>query len=151
MIQGEPTMRLASTAVLLTLLAGPAFAADVTGTWMTPTDEGIVEIKDCGSSVCGTLVSSDDIKKKSGPDRFQEWPMRRSATARSRACSWLSGFTGSGGSWSGGKIYNPDDGNDLHRHPHAEGRQYAGSARLRVRALCQTQTWTRGQVSPRRA
>ncbi|MEW6256369.1 MAG: DUF2147 domain-containing protein [Pseudomonadota bacterium] len=137
-------MRLASTAVLLTLHAGPALAADVTGTWMTPTDEGIVEIKACGSSVCGTLVSSDDIKKNPALTDSKN----ADAAQRNRPLKgllMLSGFTGAGGSWSGGKIYNPDDGKT-----YTATLTLKGDNTLEVRGcvfvpLCQTQTWTRAK------
>lgn len=137
-------MRIALTAAFLSLAAAPALAADVTGTWMTPTDEGMVEIKPCGTSVCGTLVSSDDIKKNPALTDSKN----SDASLRSRPLKgllMLSGFSGSGGSWSGGKIYNPDDGKT-----YTATLTMKGDNTLEVRGcvfvpLCETQTWTRAK------
>ncbi len=134
-------MRMLAAAAFLAL-ATPAFAADVTGTWQTPTDEGVVEIKACGSSVCGFLMSSDDIRKnpamtdsKNGEASLRSRPLK--------GLQILQGFTGSGGSWSNGKIYNPDDGKT-----YSSTLTLKGDNTLEVRGcvfvpLCQTQTWTR--------
>lgn len=137
-------MRIALTAAFLSLAAMPALAADVTGTWMTPTDEGVVEITACGNSVCGKLISSDDIKKNPALTDSKN----ADASLRSRplkGLTMLSGFSGAGGSWSGGKIYNPDDGKT-----YTATLTLKGDNTLEVRGcvfvpLCETQTWTRAK------
>lgn len=126
---------------IFTGAAGPALAADVTGTWQTPTDEGVVEITACGTSVCGRLVSSSDIK--ANPNLTDS--KNTDAAQRSRPLKgllMLQGFTGKGGSWTGGKIYNPDDGKT-----YASTLELKGDNTLQVKGcvmvFCETQTWTR--------
>lgn len=123
-------------------LATPVLAADVTGTWQTPTDEGIVEIAPCGNSVCGKLMSSDDIKKNPALTDAKN----ADASLRSRPLKgllMLQGFSGAGGSWGNGKIYNPDDGKT-----YSATLTLKGDNTLEVRGcvivpFCETQTWTR--------
>ncbi|MFG1395772.1 DUF2147 domain-containing protein [Roseixanthobacter pseudopolyaromaticivorans] len=129
---------------VLSVLASPVLAADVTGTWLTPTDQGVVEIVPCGGSVCGRLVSSDDIKTNPGLTDSKN----SNASLRGRTLKGLlilQGFTGSGGNWSGGQIYNPDDGKT-----YSASLSLAGDNTLKVRGcvvvpFCETQTWTRAK------
>lgn len=134
--------KMALTAAFLSVLAVPAFAADVTGTWLTDTDEGVVEITACGSSVCGRLVSSDDIKKNPGlTDSKNADASQRNRTLKGLLL--LQGFTGSGGNWTGGKIYNPDDGKTYSATLTLEGDNMLKVRGCVVVPFCQTQTWTR--------
>ncbi len=60
------------TMILTTLRAGPfaasllgaalhpAFAADVTGTWLTEEGKATVRMSDCGGALCGTIVALKD-------------------------------------------------------------------------------------------
>lgn len=124
------------------LVASPLLAADVTGLWQTPTKNGQVEISKCGASLCGRLVSSDGIQAEPGlTDKNNS-----NASLRGRklkGLTILTGFSGGPKEWSGGRIYNADD-----------GRTYSGSitvvndSTLKLRGcvvapLCKTQTWTR--------
>ncbi|TCT00622.1 DUF2147 domain-containing protein [Aquabacter spiritensis] len=138
-------MRSALIAVAtLAFLSAPALAADVTGTWLTPTDNGIVEIAPCGASVCGRLVSSDDIKANPALTDSRN----SDASQRSRPLKgllMLQGFTGSGGAWSGGKIYNPDDGKTYSATLTLEGDNTLKVRGCVVVPFCETQTWTRSK------
>ena len=135
-------MRTFAVTAAFLALATPVLAADVTGTWQTPTDEGIVEIAPCGNSVCGKLMSSDDIKKNPALTDAKN----ADASLRSRPLKgllMLQGFSGAGGSWSNGKIYNPDDGKT-----YSATLTLKGDNTLEVRGcvivpFCETQTWTR--------
>ncbi|MEP9377670.1 DUF2147 domain-containing protein [Aquabacter sp. CN5-332] len=136
--------RAAFSAAVLSLIAMPAFAADVTGTWLTPTDDGVVEIAACGASVCGRLITSDDIKANPALTDSKN----ADAALRSRPLKglmMLQGFTGSGGNWTGGKIYNPDDGKT-----YSATLTLEGDSTLKVRGcvivpFCETQTWKRAK------
>lgn len=137
-------MRLPSAAALLSVLlaAGPALAADPVGLWQTPTRGGQVEIAKCGASLCGRLVSSEGLKA----DPALKDVNNSDASLRSRALKGLtilSGFSGGPKEWTGGSIYNAED-----------GKTYSGSLTLdgdntlKVRGcivvpLCKTQSWTR--------
>ena len=123
-------------------LASPALAADVTGLWATSTNGGQVEIARCGNSLCGKLVSSGRIRSEPGlKDTKNKDPAQRARTLK--GLQMLYDFTGGPTKWSGGKIYNPDD-----------GRTYAGTIEMPsdnqlklkgcvVAPLCKTQVWNR--------
>ncbi|GGF59546.1 hypothetical protein GCM10007301_19120 [Azorhizobium oxalatiphilum] len=126
----------------LFLAAGPALAADVTGLWATPVHGGQVEIAKCGASVCGRIVTSDGIKADPGLKDTKN----SDASKRDRALKGqqiLGGFSGGPTEWSGGQIYNAEDGKT-----YSASLTLDGDNTLKVRGcivvpLCQTQTWTR--------
>ena len=133
---------LAAAATFAAALGAPAFAADPTGLWQTPTNGGQVRISRCGQALCGVLVTSDHIRAT--PDMRDA--KNRDTALRSRTLRnlpLLNGFTGGPTEWRGGTVYNPDD-----------GRTYSGSITMQndntlrlqgcvVRPLCRNQTWTR--------
>lgn len=124
------------------LLSAPALAADPTGLWQTPVNGGQVEISKCGASLCGRIVTSN--KLSSNPDLKDV--NNSNAALRNRkikGLTILSGFTGGPEKWTGGSIYNAED-----------GKTYSGSITLAgdnalkltgcvVSPLCKTQTWKR--------
>lgn len=123
-------------------VAGSALAADVTGTWLTATDGGQVQIAPCGASVCGRLLTGARIKSEPGVKDENN----KDAALRSRPLKGLlllQGFTGAGGAWNGGTIYNPDDGNIYKaslKLLDADTLQVKGCV---VAPLCKNQTWKR--------
>lgn len=131
--------------LLLTALLGgaaPVSPDTVIGTWKTETRNGIVEIQRCGGSICGRLVSSDALRVN--PDTRDIHNV--DAKQRSRPLKgllMLNGFTRGGDAWTGGSIYNADDGKTY------SARVTPISAdQLKVRGcvfvpFCKTQTWTR--------
>jgi uncharacterized protein (DUF2147 family) len=122
--------------------AVPAFAADVTGLWATPSNGGQVEIARCGNSLCGKLVTSNHIKT----DPARKDAKNKDEAQRNRPLKnlqMLYDFTGGPTKWTGGKVYNPEDGGT-----------YSGTIELVsdnelklkgciVAPLCKTQKWTR--------
>jgi uncharacterized protein (DUF2147 family) len=136
---------LAPSLVAASLLATPALAAgadSALGTWRTPSKNGVVEIARCGASICGRLVSSDHIK--TNPDLRDV--NNKDTTKRDRKLKGLQivgGFTLDGNAWSGGSIYNPEDGGTYKATITPTG---ADSLKLKgciVWPLCKTQNWTR--------
>ena len=131
---------------MLTMLLAMAAAAQspdsVIGTWHSPVKNGIINIQKCGSSICGTLESGDDIKANpAAKDVNNKDESKRGRQLK--GIQMLSGFSWDGGAWSGGQVYNPDD-----------GRTYSGKVTpvdansLKLRGcvfvpLCKTDTWTR--------
>jgi uncharacterized protein (DUF2147 family) len=128
-------------------LAGPVHAAaagpdSVVGNWHTETDNGIVDIRKCGSSLCGSIVTGDKIKANPGLRDAQN----KDASLRNRPLKGLpilSGFHRDGDDWVDGQVYKPDN-----------GKTYTGKIsivdadHLKLRGcvfvpLCETQTWTR--------
>ena len=95
-------MKTLLTAAALTLgMAGVALAADpIVGTWQTIKDDngnsGQIQITECGSAICGTLVQSYDANGKpftsANQGRKLIWDMKNEG----------------GGKYGGGKVYSPD-------------------------------------------
>jgi uncharacterized protein (DUF2147 family) len=90
--------------------AGKAAAPPITGLWITARG-ATVELARCGGgdSLCGKLVSSPDIR--SNPVATDG--RNANAALRARRLSGLTilwGLKRTGTGWSGGHIYNPEDG-----------------------------------------
>jgi uncharacterized protein (DUF2147 family) len=122
-------------------LAAPS-ADSVIGTWHSPTKNGVISIQKCGSSICGTLESGDDIKANpAAKDANNKDESLRSRPLK--GIQMLSGFTWDDGAWSGGKVYNPSDGGTY------SGKITpvdANSLKLRgciIWPACKTDIWTR--------
>ena len=126
----------------LALAAAPAPADPVAGFWKTETRNGIVEIVHCGPSICGRIINSDGLRENPGmKDVNNSDPALRGRVLK--GLTILSGFKADGNAWSGGKIYNAEDGKIYSAKITPEGVNT-----LKVRGcifvpLCKTQTWTR--------
>ncbi len=131
---------------MLSIIAAAAIAAAgpdaALGRWKTETRNGIVEIERCGASICGKLVTSDGLKANPALTDANN----KNAALRSRplrGLTILSGFSRDGAEWTGGTIYNGDDGKTYTAKVTPDGAD-----RLKVRGcifvpLCKTQIWTR--------
>lgn len=125
-------------------MSGAAAAADATGLWATEAEKSHVRIAPCGGDLCGTIVwlkEPNDDQGRPKRDIFNE-----DESQRDRAIvglRLLSGFTAADGArWSGGRIYNPED-----------GKTYTSKLRLKddgtlkvegcVLIFCKSQIWTR--------
>jgi uncharacterized protein (DUF2147 family) len=136
---------LVSSACVIIPTLTPALAADgdsVLGTWHTPSKNGVVEIARCGGSICGNLTNSDHIK--TNPDLRDV--NNKDTTKRDRRLKGLQilgGFTRDKGQWSGGTIYNPEDGGTYKATVTPAGADTLKLKGCIVWPLCKTQTWTR--------
>lgn len=120
----------------------PQSAEAAVGRWKTETRGGIVEIQRCGASICGRILTSDTLRTnpnlkdvKNSDAALRNRPLR--------GLQILSGFTQSGNGWTGGKIYNAEDGKT-----YGSDVTPSGAEQLKVRGcvfkpFCKTQTWTR--------
>lgn len=122
--------------------AGDSSANAVIGRWKTQSRGGIVEIARCGPSLCGKLVDSEGLR--ANPDMADT--KNKDAALRGRkllGMTLLRGFDWDGKAWTGGTVYNAEDGGT-----------YKGTVtpvdanRLKLKGcivwpLCKTQTWTR--------
>jgi len=129
-------------AAALGALATPAFAADITGLWQTPTNGGQVEITHCGNSLCGKLVNSNHIRENPAlKDVKNKDESQRGRTLKN--LQMLYDFTGGPTKWNGGKVYNPDDGGT-----YSGTIELLSDSQLKLKGcivapLCKTQLWTR--------
>lgn len=126
----------------LALAAAPQSADAAIGRWKTQTRNAVVEIQRCGSSICGRILTSDALR--TNPDLRDTKNSNTALRTRPlRGMQILSGFQASGGAWTGGKIYNAEDGKT-----YGADVTPVGADQLKVRGcvfkpFCKTQTWTR--------
>lgn len=127
------------------LAATPALAAGadtVLGKWQTPARHGVVEIARCGESICGRLIESDGLRT----DPNLRDVNNKDAAKRARhvkGLQMLGGFARDDGKWSGGWIYNPEDGGTYKATITPAGERTLKLKGCIVWPLCKTQTWTR--------
>lgn len=124
------------------LMATPVLAADATGLWQTPTNGGQVEIARCGNSLCGKLVSSNHIRENPAlKDVRNKDESQRVRTLKN--LQMLYDFTGGPTKWTGGKVYNPDDGGTYSGTIELIGENQLKLKGCIVAPFCKTQVWTR--------
>ena len=120
--------------------------SDIIGRWVPPEQDSIIEVYQCGDEVCGRIATlnepmDDDGKPKVDLNNRDEALQGRPILGM----ELLSGFSSKKpGSYRGGKIYNPRDG-ELYKavltlldDGTLKIRGYVG-----VPALGQTQFWSR--------
>jgi uncharacterized protein (DUF2147 family) len=123
-------------------------AATPVGTWVTEKGGAHIQIKDCGGTLCGTIVWLKNPHDKDGKDSVDS--NNPEASLRSRkimGLPLLNGFLPDSSDskvWSGGTIYDPDSGKTysckltLQDDGKMRVRGYVG-----ISLLGQTQIWTR--------
>ncbi|MBC2669954.1 DUF2147 domain-containing protein [Novosphingobium piscinae] len=129
--------------LVLMLAQAAALSPDLAiGRWQTESRHGIVEIARCAAGLCGTLVASDGLR--SNPDLRDSKNRDPALRQRNlRGLPMLQGFRWQDGAWSGGRLYNPEDGGT-----YSGTLTILGPDRLRLRGcivwpLCKSQTWSR--------
>ena len=127
-------MKFTSTLAAVLLLAGPALADPVHGTWKTTADDngnyGHIQVTDCNGKVCGTLVKSFDasgaVLESENTGRQIIWDMEADGS----------------GAYSGGKVYSPDRDKTYNSKMKLNGIQLSVSGC--VLGICRDGgTWTR--------
>ena len=136
---------IAALALLLAADEPPAAASaqQVYGVWQSTSLEARIEIATCeGGAICGTLLSANRPKKNPELlDVHNKNPAKRQLTLIGQPI--LEGFKGGPHKWTGGHVYNPDNGKHYSatitvvdsNHLHVKG--------CALRFLCQSQTLTR--------
>ncbi|WDF73179.1 DUF2147 domain-containing protein [Novosphingobium sp. KACC 22771] len=129
---------------LLGILAAAAAPSpqDALGRWQTETKHGVVEIAACGPSICGRLVESDALR--TNPQLRDA--KNKDAAQRDRLLKGLTilqGFHAKGGEWTGGTIYNADDGGTYQATLTMIDRDTLKVKGCIVWPLCKSQTWKR--------
>ena len=129
--------------ILTAILFTPSALAethDIYGLWLTESGEGLIEIVDCGDGTpCGSLVWVDPSKD---PPVFDI--RNRIITLRNRQLIGVHiiwGFKHNPKAWSGGRIYNPEDGKTFRA---SVKRHDMNSLKAKgcLGPLCITNTWT---------
>jgi uncharacterized protein (DUF2147 family) len=125
------------------LAAAAAMSPDsAVGRWRTETRNGVVEVERCGGSICGKLLSSDGLR--TNPDMRDI--NNKDASLRSRKLlnlQVLGGFTRGDGEWTGGTIYNGEDGGTYKATVTPIDADHLKVKGCIIWPLCKSQTWTR--------
>jgi uncharacterized protein (DUF2147 family) len=127
--------------MLLALLALLAAPTDPTGVWKSPRG-ATIRVERCGQALCGRIASLPSF-----PDNPRGLDLNnKDKAARTRplvGLTMLRGFTGGPPRWTGGSVYNPED-----------GRTYSGRIELTapnrlkltgcaLSIFCRSQEWVR--------
>ena len=132
--------------VMVAAGAANATAGDITGVWLAPTRSAHVEIQRCGDTFCGKIVYAKP--PASNPRMLDVHNKDPDLRTRSMIGTvFMEGFTGGPEKWSGGRLYNPGDGNTyrgLLTLVDDDHLQLKGCA---FWFLCKSQTWTRLKAS----
>jgi uncharacterized protein (DUF2147 family) len=134
-------------AALLGAALAPAFAADLTGTWLTEEGKATVRVADCAGALCGTIVA---LKEPNDPQTGRPKIDKNNADAGKRSrpivgVQILLGLKPDGANKWSGQIYNPEDGKTYTAsvtQPAANTLKVQGCMLGGV--ICKTNTWTRG-------
>jgi len=125
------------------LAAAAAMSPDAAvGRWRTETRNGVVEVERCGGSICGKLVSSDGLR--TNPNMLDI--NNRDTALRGRRLlnlQILGGFTRGNSEWSGGTIYNGDDGGTYRATVTPIDADHLKVKGCIIWPLCKSQIWTR--------
>ena len=133
---------LALSPLLLAAAPAPQDAGAAVGRWKTETHNAIVEIRRCGTSICGWILISDALR--TNPE-LTDTKNRDAAlrTRRLRGLQILSGFKQDGNGWYNGKIYNAEDGKTYTADVTLANPNQLNLRGCVFKPLCKTQTWTR--------
>lgn len=122
---------LAAIAAAGLLMASPALADPVHGTWKSaPGDDGAyihVKINDCGSKICGTIVK---VIGKKNPTSLGKSIIKNMASD-------------GGGKYSGGTIWAPDKDKIYTSKMTLNGNKLKVAGCVAGGLFCRSQTWTR--------
>ena len=141
--------------VLLFVSCTSLFAAspdDIVGVWNTADNDGKVEIYKCGSHYCGKITDlkekvypADDKQGMAGKAKIdRENPDKSKRNTPIMGLVFMEGFSFDGKIWSGGTIYDPDNGKTykckitLVNDKKLKVRGYIG-----VSLIGRTEIWTR--------
>ena len=121
----------------------PAFAAaPLSGLWAISRNHVQIRIAPCGKTYCGRMVSADKLRQN--PQIRDK--MNRDPKLRSRPVQGLlvmTGFTGGPTKWTGGSVYNPDDGRTYKSEMILVADNTLKVTGCVIKPLCKSQTLTR--------
>ena len=115
-------------------------AAPVTGRWVTESRDGVVEIYQCGSMICGKLAKFL-VSPPSGVGQKDIHNPNKSLRGRTiLGMNILTGFKEAGDEWKG-QIYDPKSGK-TYRSVVYKGKSGNLVVKGCIGPFCQAQTWT---------
>jgi uncharacterized protein (DUF2147 family) len=134
-------MRIALVAIALVAATPLAAAEPVAGSWVTASRDGVVQIGDCGASVCGRLARFLVAPPQGADQRDVHNPDAKLRSRKLLGLPILTGFREDGAVWRG-TIYDPKAGKSYRsiiRRLDARRLEVKGC----IGPFCQTQVWTK--------
>lgn len=139
-------LALAAAIALPSVATASAAAPDLIGHWSTPGGE-VVAFESCVEQVAQPLVCGRLVRLKTEACRKRLDTKNPDLASRGRhvlGLEILHGLTESSpGVWSGGDLYNPDDGHRYVGTIHLQGSDRLELQGCALKVVCQTQTWRR--------
>ncbi len=139
-----PNRRLSAVCITLGLLSASAHAAaPVTGRWVTQSKESVVEIYECGATICGKLAKFLVPPPNGAGQKDINNPNKALRGRTLLGMDILSGFKAAGNEWKG-QIYDPKSGK-TYRSIIYKGKSGNLVVKGCIGAFCQAQSWTPGR------
>ena len=115
-------------------------AAPVTGRWVTQSKDGVVEIYECGTTICGKIAKFL-VTPPAGPGAKDINNPNKALRSRTiLGMNILTGFKAEGNEWKG-QIYDPKSGK-TYRSVVYKGKSGNLVVKGCIGPFCQAQTWT---------
>lgn len=115
-------------------------AAPVTGRWVTQSKDGVVEIYECGATICGKLAKFLVPPPNGVGQKDVNNPNKALRNRTLLGMNILTGFKAEGNEWKG-QIYDPKSGK-TYRSVVYKGKSGNLVVKGCVGPFCQAQTWT---------
>lgn len=136
--------KLSTACITLGLLSASAqAAAPVTGRWVTQSKDGIVEIYECGATICGKLAKFLVPPPNGVGQKDINNPNKALRGRTLLGMDILSGFKEAGNEWKG-QIYDPKSGK-TYRSVIYKGKSGNLVVKGCIGPFCQAQNWTPGR------
>ena len=134
---------LAGLSAAVLVRAGPAMAASpsIEGRWLTDDRKALVQIAPCGTAMCGTIYQILD-KGRDVPTTDSLNPVRALQSRPLIGLPVLTGFTGDGPSWTGGRAYDPKAGKSYRASLHLQTPDQLVVTGC-IFVFCEAKNWTR--------
>ena len=124
----------------IALAASAQAAAPVTGKWVTQSKDGVVEIYQCGASICGKLAKFLVMPPAGAGAKDLNNPNKALRSRTILGMNILTGFKEVGNEWKG-QIYDPKSGK-TYRSVVYKGKSGNLVVKGCIGPFCQAQTWT---------
>ena len=127
-------------AVAASLSFSAQAAAPITGRWVTQSKDGVVEIYECGATICGRLAKFLVTPPNGVGQKDIHNPDKALRGRTLLGMNILTGFKAVGDEWKG-RIYDPKSGK-TYRSVVYKGKSGNLVVKGCIGPFCQAQTWT---------
>ena len=133
-------LKLLAFAATISLAVPSQAAAPITGRWVTQSKDGIVEIYQCGETICGKLAKFLVPPPNGVGQKDINNPNKALRSRTLLGMNILTGFKEVGNEWKG-QIYDPKSGK-TYRSVVYKGKSGNLVVKGCIGPFCQAQTWT---------